>query len=368
VAGHPVTSGCDGDVAAGSPHPASTGAVPMTVFPHVAGPSDVPFVARGRRRRTAVPGLRRRESGACREGQAAQHNACGDSLEVLAKRFHSACISASQPGETHLNRSFISASGAVEAHRDPQVTDLRPLARAIARMHHDPMNLSRTAFLGATGAVALSTQLVRPADAAVVAPNPTQGLPYNDFIARARAPFAHRQMFASTRPNGNVFVFMRNSLNGYQFGWGEGPHTLHAVAVYNGLGVAQGVGDEGWSRYRLRDVLSHDGLTVSSTGTGNPWLHSPAGLAVDQTSQASPFNQDFSIETLVKRGCEFFVCDTAMITLSQAIVRAGAASNADAVHADLRGLLAPGATLVPAGVAAMDALQAEHFTFFDANV
>lgn len=31
-------------------------------------------------------------------------------------------------------------------------------------------------------------------------------------------------------------------------------------------------------------------------------------------------------------------------------------------HADLRGLLAPGATLVPAGVAAMDALQAEHFT------
>jgi hypothetical protein len=175
-------------------------------------------------------------------------------------------------------------------------------------------------------------------------------------------------MFASTKPNGNVFVFMRNSLNGYQFGWSEGPHTLHAVAVFNGLGVAQGVGDAGWQKYRLRDVLAHEGAPVAGTGTGNPWLHVSADLAVDNTSQASPFNQDVSIETLAKRGSEFYVCDTAMISLSLAIVRAGVAPDADAVHADLRGLLAAQATLVPAGVSAMDALQAEHFTFFDANV
>lgn len=175
-------------------------------------------------------------------------------------------------------------------------------------------------------------------------------------------------MFASTKPNGNVFVFMRNSLNGYQFGWGEGPHTLHAVAVFNGLGVAQGVGDAGWAKYRLVQVLAHAGNTVAATAPGNPWLHAPVGLAADNLSQASPYNQDVSIETLMRRGSEFFVCDTAMIALSQAIVSAGVATDGDAVHADLRGLLVPGASLVPAGVAAMDALQEEHFTFYDANV
>jgi intracellular sulfur oxidation DsrE/DsrF family protein len=230
------------------------------------------------------------------------------------------------------------------------------------------VNYSRTTFLQATGAVALVASVAPAAASAAKTENPTQGLPYADFIARARVPFTHRQMFASTKPNGNVFVFMRNSLNGYQFGWAEGPRTLHAVAVFNGLGVAQGVGDAGWQKYRLRDVLAHEGLTIANAGTGNPWLHAPATLTKDDTSQASAFNQDFSIETLAKRGSEFFVCDTAMISLSQAIVRAGVAADAVAVHADLRGLLAPGATLVPAGVSAMDALQAEHFTFFDANV
>jgi intracellular sulfur oxidation DsrE/DsrF family protein len=163
-------------------------------------------------------------------------------------------------------------------------------------------------------------------------------------------------------------VFMRNSLNGYQFGWGEGPRTLHAVAVFNGLGVAQGVGDAGWTEYRLRDVLAHAGNTLAVGPSGNPWLHAPAGLAPDELAQASPFNQDVSIETLMHRGCEFFVCDTALIGLSQAIVNAGVAAEANAVHADLRGLLAPGATLVPAGVTAMDALQEEHFSFYDTNV
>lgn len=194
------------------------------------------------------------------------------------------------------------------------------------------------------------------------------GIPYDALIARARAPFKHKQVFAATRPNGNVFVYMRNSLNGYQFGWGEGPRTLHAVAVLNGLGVAQGVGDEGWLRYRIAQVLAHAGAPLKSGAEGNPWLHAPAGLAPDEHSQAAPFNQDVSIETLQRRGCAFYLCDTAMITLSMAIVSAGIAPDVDRVHADLRGLLIPGGMLVPAGVAAMDAFQAERFTYYDANV
>jgi intracellular sulfur oxidation DsrE/DsrF family protein len=229
---------------------------------------------------------------------------------------------------------------------------------------------TRREFLGATAAtIAAAGAFGVPALAAAQAPNPTQGMPYDAFIARARAPFRHKQAFLATRPNGNVFVYMRNSLNGYQFGWGEGPRTLHAVAVMNGLGVAQGVGDEGWRKYRLADVLTAAGAPLRGAAPqGNPWLHASAGLAPNQTSQSAPYNMDVSAETLQQRGCEFFVCDTAMITLSMAVVSAGAGQNVEAVHADLRGLLFPGAMLVPSGASSMDALQEQHFTFYDANV
>jgi intracellular sulfur oxidation DsrE/DsrF family protein len=228
---------------------------------------------------------------------------------------------------------------------------------------------TRRQFVGAAAAtIATAGAFGVPAPAGAQA-NPTQGMPYDAFIARARAPFRHKQAFLATRPNGNVFVYMRNSLNGYQFGWGEGPRTLHAVAVMNGLGVAQGVGDEGWRKYRLADVLTAAGAPLRGAAPqGNPWLHAPAGLAPHQTSQSAPYNMDVSAETLQQRGCEFFVCDTAMITLSLAIVSAGAGQDVEAVHADLRGLLFRGAMLVPSGASSLDALQQEHFTFYDANV
>ncbi len=233
------------------------------------------------------------------------------------------------------------------------------------------MSSTRRHFLGAAAAtIATAGALGASALAAGAAGNPTQGMPYEAFIARARVPSRHKQAFIATRPNGNVFAYMRNSLNGYQFGWGEGPRTLHAVAVFNGLGVSQGVGDAGWRTYRLADVLAAAGapLKAPPPGGGNPWLHAPAGLAPDPSSQRAPFNMDASVETLQRRGCEFFVCDTAMITLSLAVVSAGVARDAEAVHADLRGLLFPGAMLVPSGASSMDALQEQHFTFYDANV
>jgi intracellular sulfur oxidation DsrE/DsrF family protein len=227
---------------------------------------------------------------------------------------------------------------------------------------------TRRQFLGAAAAT-IATAGAFGVPALAAEPNPTQGISYDALIARARAQARHKQAFLATRPNGNVFVYMRNSLNGYQFGWGEGPGTLHAVAVMNGLGVVQGVGDEGWRKYRLADVLAAAGAPLKAAAPrGNPWLHAPAGLAPDRSAQSAPFNMDASAETLQKRGCEFFVCDTAMITLSMAIVSAGAGQNVEAVHADLRGLLFAGAMLVPSGASSMDALQQEHFSFYDANV
>ena len=196
---------------------------------------------------------------------------------------------------------------------------------------------------------------------------------YETFLATARSPFRHKQLFTAPRANnGALFAYIRNSLNGYQFGWAEGPGTLHAAGVLNGIGVAQGVDDQLWARYALAQLLSRNGDTVKAPGAerGNPWLHAAGSFAPDDRDQNAPFNQDASIETLQRRGATFYVCNNALKGLALKIVEAGLANgrDADTIHGELRRGIVPGALLVPAGVTTIDALQQEHFTLYDASV
>ena len=221
------------------------------------------------------------------------------------------------------------------------------------------------ATIAAAGAASATRGVALASDGAVAS--------YEAFLATARAPFRHKQLFTSPRANnGAIFAYMRNSLNGYQFGWGEGPGTLHAAAVLNGLGVAQGVDDEMWARYGLAQVLARNGDPVKAPGAerGNPWLHAAAAYPRNDTDQNAPFNQDASIETLARRGASFYVCNNALRGLALKTIEAGlgGGKDADALHADLRRHIVPGSLLVPAGVTTIDALQQEHFTLYDAAV
>lgn len=225
------------------------------------------------------------------------------------------------------------------------------------------MQTSRGAFLSAAAATIAAAAFGVPAAAA--AP-----VSLDAFLAIANKPARHREVFAATRPSGYVFAYMRNALNGYEFGWNEPAGSLHAVAVFNGLGVLQGLDDDAWRRYRLGDALVHAGgkLPAGAAAGMNPWYHAPAGLSGDRRGADAPFNNDASIQTLQARGCDFFVCNTALRTAALAVVAAGFARDAAAVHADLSAALVPGAVLVPSGVSAIGALQEQRFTFYDANV
>ena len=221
------------------------------------------------------------------------------------------------------------------------------------------------ATIAAAGALRATRGIALAADGAVIS--------YDAFLASARAPFRHKQLFTSPRANdGAIFAYMRNSLNGYQFGWGEGPGTLHAAAVLNGIGVAQGANDAMWARYQLAQALARGNDPVRTPGAdhGNPWLHAAAAFPQNDAEISAPYNQDASIETLTRRGATFYVCNNALRGLAMKAVDAGFAGgrDADAVHAELRRNLIPGALLVPAGVTTIDALQQEHFTLYDAGV
>ncbi|MDB5073336.1 MAG: uncharacterized protein JWM87_4447, partial [Candidatus Eremiobacteraeota bacterium] len=166
--------------------------------------------------------------------------------------------------------------------------------------------------------------------------------------------------------------YMRNSLNGYQFGWSEGPGTLHAAAVLNGQVGEQGVNDEMWSRYHIAALLASNNDVVKAPGAdrGNPWLHAAKPYPRDEADPRAPYNQYASVETLLRRGAPNYICNNALRQLALKTAEAGFAGglSTDALHAELRRNLVPGGVLVPAGVTTIDALQQEHFTLYDASV
>ena len=198
---------------------------------------------------------------------------------------------------------------------------------------------NRRAFLAATAVAAAAAGVPARTPAAATFDRAA-------FEARARLPFPHRQAFSSPRvADGAVFAFMYNSLNAYENGYGEGPGTLHAAAIFYHTGVALALDDAAWRSFGLAETIRAGGDTLSATNvTGNPFLHAPQG---------------WSIADLQRRGASFFVCRNALADMAR---RTSTTLDVLQTH------VLPGMLIVPAGVAAVNALQEERFTLFVADV
>jgi hypothetical protein len=196
---------------------------------------------------------------------------------------------------------------------------------------------SRLGFLAASGALAAaSTGVPMSASAA--------GGEFDRpaFEARMRLPFRHRQAFANPLvADGAVLGFMFNSLNAYESGFGEGAGTLHAAAVLYHTGVALALDDDAWRSFGIADAIRRSGDRVNATAAdGNPFVRAPQGWAFSD---------------LQRRNASFFVCQNALGDLARRT-----STSLDT----LRAHLLPGMMMVPAGVAAINALQEERFTLF----
>jgi intracellular sulfur oxidation DsrE/DsrF family protein len=197
---------------------------------------------------------------------------------------------------------------------------------------------SRRLFLTASAVVAASAGVVLPAAAAPAA------FDRASFEARLRAPFRHRQAFASAQvADGAVLGFIFNSLNAYENGFGEGPGTLHPAAVLYHNAVALALDDLAWQTYDIPDLLRRAGDGVRTSTEGNPFVRGPRG---------------WSFGELQSRNASFFVCQNALTDLAQ---------RCETSFVTLAAHLLPGMMLVPAGVAAVNALQEERFTLFVAT-
>ena len=161
------------------------------------------------------------------------------------------------------------------------------------------------------------------------------------FEACLRAPFRHRQAFASPLvADGAVLGFMFNSLNAYDTGFGEGPGTLHVAAVLYHTGVALALDDDAWRSFGIAETLRRSGDRVTASADGNPFVRAPQGRTVGD---------------LQSRQASFFVCRNALEDLARR-----SATSLELLESHLL----PGMSIVPAGVAAINALQEERFTLF----
>ncbi|HEX3466842.1 MAG TPA: hypothetical protein VHT05_01950 [Candidatus Elarobacter sp.] len=201
--------------------------------------------------------------------------------------------------------------------------------------------VSRRGFIDGTAGMA--------AAGALPAERSTALYDFGAITARLSRPARHRQVYAVPRvADGVVFGMMRNALVAYEETMAEGPGALHAAAVFYANGVPLGLDDDAWRTYRLADASARRGDPVRH-GEGNPFMRDPKR----------------SIDALVQRGASFFVCDNALAELASFLTAVAGTTTADAatVRADLRRHLIPGALLVPAGVATLNAAQEAHFTY-----
>ncbi len=194
------------------------------------------------------------------------------------------------------------------------------------------------------------------------------------FDARLHAPYRHRQVFGAHKiDDGSVLEMMKNSLNAYQFEFGEGAGTMHVAAVLYGSAVPIALDDYTWRTYAVATASKRRGDEVSHAAAAyrNPFLQPTPHLGLSAAQRAlGGIYQDQSIPALIGRGASLFVCDNALSGLATFLITQmqSTAQPIDIVLADLRRHLVPGAMIVPAGVAALNAAQEAKFTYVQASI
>jgi intracellular sulfur oxidation DsrE/DsrF family protein len=151
---------------------------------------------------------------------------------------------------------------------------------------------------------------------------------------------------------------MRNSIEAYidPMYFAGGPNALHAAAVfYHGSSPLLALDDAMFAKYPLASAI------IMFAGT--------AKAGIEKDARVNPEALLYG-ELVAKHGASFFVCNNALSGIAswiaQQIAPAGSQTTRDrviAIHDELVQHFLPGATLVPAGVAALNAAQEARFTF-----
>lgn len=227
------------------------------------------------------------------------------------------------------------------------------------------MNFTRRSFVStiAPGIAAAATLGIVPAEAQLVYQH--SDWKNMDFEKLLKTPASTRQVY-DVRPigEGKFLNNIKNSLNGFHFGFNISAENVKIVAAMHGPSNMLNFDDAMWEKYKLGEWLQVNDPKTGKAALRNIYWHKTAGSSTNPNDKTSAF-QDTSIESLQSRGVQFLSCHTATEEQVHALISHLSLSQpAEEIVQDLQSHTLPGVLIVPAMVAAISLLQSEgHFTY-----
>ena len=173
-----------------------------------------------------------------------------------------------------------------------------------------------------------------------------------------KIPGEHRFVFDTTSAEGMALAlrFARTYFRINQAGYGLKDNDLAVVIIARHHSTAFAYSDALWSKYGKQ-------LSEQSRFT-DPQTKEPPKINLYAVPESEPESDDSpaSIQTLIKRGAQFAVCQAASRAIAGRIAKA-TGGNVDAIFAEIGANLLPNARFVPAGIVAVNRAQELGYAF-----
>jgi intracellular sulfur oxidation DsrE/DsrF family protein len=174
-------------------------------------------------------------------------------------------------------------------------------------------------------------------------------------------PGKHRVVIDGVSANGagDAFLFANNLYDANQKGYGLGERDLAIIVVLRHFATAFAFTDAIWAKYGkpMGELLKFDDPNTKQPPTINVYNSTAYGMALP--------NFGNTIDSLVKRGTRFAICDAATHFMAQQL--AGQSGNADAIYKELVASAIPNSTFVSAGVVGVTRAQERGYALIYAG-
>lgn len=211
------------------------------------------------------------------------------------------------------------------------------------------------AAISAVGAIAPS------ADAQLVSTTATWKV--SDFSALVKKPARAKQVYDIVHINDGAFLNnVKNSLNGFHYGFGIPVDHIQVVAALHGPANMLNMDDYVWEKYKVGEWFKVTDPETGKPAERNIFYPSKHNLKYPSTSPDSEDSlyQDKSIQALQHRGVKFLCCHTAAEEQSRKLIKLrGLSQKPEEIVHDWLSHTLPGVLVVAAQVAAIALLQNE---------
>jgi intracellular sulfur oxidation DsrE/DsrF family protein len=188
---------------------------------------------------------------------------------------------------------------------------------------------------------------------------------FAEFEKLVKDPAKAKQVYDIRPIDGGKFLNnIKNSLNGFQFGFGLSKEQIKVVAALHGPSNVLNFDDAAWAKYKIGEWFQVNDPATGAPAVRNIFFPQKESKSADPQDAGSSL-QDTSIQALQARGVTFLSCHTATEEQVRGLIKLrGMKEPVEEIVQDLQSHILPGVVIVPAMVATISLLQSEgRFTY-----